>query len=392
MESDQIPFGVFEDFGTDTLRRFAYQAKVIFPFVLRCAQGGDEIAVIPEHIDDCFLLRSSGSVIMQIKSRDVAQGGWTLGELLARGGAVRSLHRAFALNPTADVIYQAMLEQTLSRSNEAVLLRTAEGRANEKLIHQVSERLEIQRAEAQQFLQRFRLREGLPTRETIDAVNLRLLHSAAPGWSHSKTEQIYASTLQVIWSAMQAEAIGVSWPQYTNIEEGPDEHLKERLKAKKMDRLRCQQVLGNLSTQITTALTRELDPNLPPPSNLERKLLAGGASSQVVAHAKELRARALTIEIERASGSAAASVPTSSGDPMLYEVQKKVEWHSVAANAKFANVVNPANQVWNELLIEFPKLATNLDPHGIFGQDGYLILGELCELSDQCVTGWGGSA
>jgi hypothetical protein len=390
MDDERIKFADVDDTGTDTLRRYAYQAKVVFPFVLRCALKGEEIAVIPEHVEDCLVVRETTLAYLQIKTRDPSQGGWTLGDLLSSGGALRSLHTAYGLAPDLPCTYGVLLEQSLSRTNIATLLRTEEGRTNAKVVKQVAQSLSITPAKAKAFLAKVRIKEALPTRDSIDAVNLRLLQSVAPDWPYKKAVRVYDRALEEIWRAMQATPVGVDWPHYTDISSAGDEALKKRYDAKRIDFERCKPIFGDMTSGVTTLLTREVSASIASPSNLERKMLEGGATQEVIDHAKELRARAVVAEVERLTGVESASKPFTAEDPSLHAVQKKLEWHAGAANGKHAQAAAPANLIWSELLTELPKLASNIDPNGVFGQDGYLLLGELCELSDQCVTKWGG--
>src|ERR671919_692299 len=88
-----------DDTGSDTFRRFRYQAEVAFPFCLDTALIGNVISVIPEHLEDLAIEFADGSWrIIQIKTRDPGQAPWTLATLLGGdGGAFRSLlrtHRA----------------------------------------------------------------------------------------------------------------------------------------------------------------------------------------------------------------------------------------------------------------------------------------------------------
>ena len=87
-----------DDAGSDTFRRYRYQADVAFPFCLDCALLGNVAAIVPEHFEDIAVeLRDGSWILIQVKTRDADQPPWTLALLLGESGPLRSVlrtHRA----------------------------------------------------------------------------------------------------------------------------------------------------------------------------------------------------------------------------------------------------------------------------------------------------------
>jgi hypothetical protein len=97
MSSDVLSSPPPDDSGSDTFSRFRYQARVGFPFILRCATEEAETSLYAEHIEDWCVLEGDGHFrFIQVKSRDPDTGYWKVSDFLdSDGGALRSSYRTY---------------------------------------------------------------------------------------------------------------------------------------------------------------------------------------------------------------------------------------------------------------------------------------------------------
>lgn len=118
---------------------------------------------------------------------------------------------------------------------------------------------------------------------------------------------------------------------------------------------------------------------------LEGKLRRAGATDQIVADAKVLRANAAIREAE------VLAAAISDVSPSLADVRArlKVMANSVVA-ASHAAPSGPT--VWAAVMARLGPEGAAVDPRGLFHADQMLLLGELCQISDLCEFAWGGDA
>lgn len=370
-----------DDSGSTTFARFRYQAKVVFPYFLQCGLGDGPVAVIPEHIEDLLLRGEKGWRFVQIKTRDPARGMWTLSDLLGDDGALRSLFRSYSATPDCEATYEAHLEQSVSPNGNAKLLRTADGRRADDLIEAVRKALGIRKTACVRFLDRVRLIDALPPREHIDAVNLRLAGSIGVTLPHGALQRVYSDALARIETAMAAEPIGVPWPTYVHDES--DETSKERFRQKHLDRAECERFATLLRGGSTRLLRRKLNPDLPSPTRLEEKLMLAGAPDSIIEDAKALRAFASAAEFEFLQQTA-----STEQQKKLADLQERLRFRATSICAA-ASANPPGPTVWENLQAALHAAPQAIDPNGVLQQDPLLLMGEVCELSDQCLVNWG---
>ena len=372
-----------DDTGSDTLRRFRYQAKVAFPYVLNCGTGGDVVAVVPEHYEDVAIQYVNGWRLGQIKSRDPSQGLWTLGGLTARkGGALRSLYRSYTAMADTEATYDLLLELPVSPYSSIHRLTKSPAREVPGLIAEVAKALKIDEEQADGFMARVRLREPLPTRAHIDAVNRALLLANAPHVAGIELERIYAAALNKVEAAMRAEPVGIPWPRYLALRaRGRQETV---LSAKTLSREVCEGLFAELTKPPSRLLRKLVDPTAPRPTTLESKLVLGGATDAMVDSAIRLRAHAATAAYE------AECAPQSSRSAELEDLKERLYHRVTALVEKHCMADAPAPAIWDELMAVSAAEAATLDPNGVADRDPMLLVGHVCELSDECRTGWGG--
>src|SRR5665648_247370 len=116
--SDAVPP---DDTGSDTYRRYRYQAQIAFPYVLACALGEGVSAVLLEHIEDIAVLEGSTWSLKQVKTRDAGRGPWKASDVRANGGGLDSLYRAYRSLRTLDseCVFQLLLEGA-TKNNDAI--------------------------------------------------------------------------------------------------------------------------------------------------------------------------------------------------------------------------------------------------------------------------------
>ena len=119
-----------------------------------------------------------------------------------------------------------------------------------------------------------------------------------------------------------------------------------------------------------------------PSTTLEDKLLASGASSTIIGDAKLLRANACMRETELE----AATVLAGSQDFDDLRLRLRIAANAVAAEV---GVPGGANIVWAGLQRALASQRETLDQRSLMQRDPMLLLGEVCEMSDQCEFDWG---
>ncbi len=148
-----------------------------------------------------------------------------------------------------------------------------------------------------------------------------------------------------------------------------------------------QEVLAPLLTglirDIRPLLRRIVAPASHPPTDMELKLLAGGATREIIEDAISLRANASLREYEIASADLFAD------EAPLEDVRERLRVRVNALVSRNSGQRAPAITIWNQLLDVLATQASTIDHRGLFGRDPDLLLGEICQMSDLCVTGWG---
>jgi hypothetical protein len=374
-----------DDTGSTTFQRFRYQAHVAFPFVLACGLGSDVLSVILEHIEDLVLECRDCWRFIQVKTRDAERGPWRLSDLTTTGGALHSLHRSYEAVKELSVAttHELFLEGTAHRTDDIQLLRNAEGRATEALQDKIGEALNIIKEDAGRFLQRLRLKTNVPTRSAIQATNMRSLGSQAPHLTAGTLESIYSGIVRNLDDAMAAELGTVLWGDILRHPDDTDAATRALFEAKRLTRDMIHPLLGPVTGAVRPLLQRFLDPNAAAPTALEQKLLSGGATSEIVRHAQVMRAKATILATEY------AATAFGDEDDYLADIEERLLVVIDGLRAAHAVSPTPAPLIWNDLVTRLPGLADTVDLRQIFRRDPYMLLGHICELSDQCVTDWG---
>jgi hypothetical protein len=140
-----------------------------------------------------------------------------------------------------------------------------------------------------------------PPREHIRNHNIRLLAATNSNVSQDELEAVEAKLTDEILRAMSQERLEIIIPAYIKDPNGFQEEQRIRVEEKRMTQTRLRSLLGSLVGGPFPLLQRIVDPNLAQATNLEKKLIAGGATKPIINQAKNLRANATIRETELAA-------------------------------------------------------------------------------------------
>jgi hypothetical protein len=250
------------------------------------------------------------------------------------------------------------------------------------LCDRVSNGLAIPVAEVVQFLARVTVREAA-LRNDIRSVNVAPLGERTGRLTMSTISTVYNQIIDAISRAMEHE-LGpeARFCYIVNPNEVPNS-LRDRVNRKRLTRVTLDRQHRILTPPIGVLLAPVLDRDATEITDLERKMLEAGAPTALVERARSLRANASRQEIELLAKSLEAD------DARLVDLQERLLTTAVASASVYRGQPRAAAHVFNNLLAAVHANSGVLDPHGLFSQDPMLLLGQICELSDQCKCDWG---
>lgn len=377
-----------DDSGSDTARRYTYQAEFAFPFCLNMAIGGATEAVILEHHED-VVVRSSGVwKFYQVKTRDPGLGPWTLADLLRPGGALMSLWRSHKCLESVDGVQLIAALEGPAASSDTLLqnLKDSETHRDTNLVRKVSQKLSCKEEDARNFLDHCTVWDGLPARDFIKSINMDMLSRKAPSLLRPRVESLYEHFMTMIQAAMNGTLGESDWEMAIIHSESLDESRRDLARRKRLDRTSFNDVSGNFKREVPELLLDVVKTDFAIKSALQEKLLRGGAGADVISQATGLRAKASTIEFQRYS---------SSFDPMasteVQNVRGRLQIRHTSLRDQYADYERPAVPLWSELITHLSVESERIDPQGIFNKDAYLLLGEICSMVDECILDFGRS-
>jgi hypothetical protein len=362
-----------DDTGAATFGRYCYQARVAFPYVLACAGDLPVHSVIAEHFEDVAVRFDDDTWhFLQIKTKDALT--WQLTDVLASpGGAFQSLLRSYRQLAGQPVVLLACLEGIIAPGDG---LGEFVGRpcVDPNVIAKVTEKLGLTMAEAAGFIPLVRV-QSQPSRDVIDAVNLRRLGELLPNLGTPALRSLYDRCLATIYRAMEATLSGDEWPRLV-VDPDYERAAAEGkvLDAGQLDFLRIQ--LGGRAHPL---LLRLLRTDVPAPTALEEKMTSAGASHEVLKSAAELRAASDAWAIEQ------QAIELWPSDHVTDEVDFRLR---SLATAVIAGVGGRADAAWSEIQNRLASQAAVVDPQNTFQQDPFLLLGRIASLTDGCTVSW----
>jgi len=379
-----------DDSGSDAFQRYGYQAHVAFPFCLRCyfANDVDEAvtAIYCEHWEDLLVEYTAKLRFVQIKTRDASRGPWKYRHLLDAGGALRSLlrtHRALAgLSEQRLIEYDIRLEGAVDSGDDIRRLLVGGDGANDGMCGQCADRLGIDHPGAEALLARVTVWPNQAPRGLIEAQNRELLRTVAGQLSANELKDIYDETIEIVKRAMGAELLADAWPMAIVEPTSAEEATARRAQAKRLDRDALRPALSKLEGGDYRLLVAVTDPDRLEATALEKKLLAAGASTSLIDRAKQFRALA-AIRVAEERGRSLFDV-----DALLADLHLRL-LNEAESVADVMDAPTPAPAVWDELGRRLGGNPPLYDPQRLLRRDQLLLLGEVCQLSDECKFRWG---
>lgn len=373
-----------DDSGARAFSGFQYQAYMAVPFCVDAGLGGPIEAVILEHFEDVAIKLQRRWRFLQIKTRDQWLNGWRLSDLIGDSGGLRSLARSYvALGDDVDASYELLLEGPADPSNDIMTLIRRRGGEDTDLVRRICERLGLTEDQCKGLLSRLHVHTAQPARSAIEAHNERLLGEKAGHLTVEEIRGIHKSIIDLVIQAMNADRLGDRWPVAILDPDAEPEPSKARLFAKTITRARLEPLVAALGTSPRILLGRAIETPGERATILEEKLVAGGATASVISDAQSLRAKASFYEARSFSASLIDS------EDRLEDVRERLRLLTNAVRDKHSAAVQPAVEIWHELMTLLPSQSAALDSSGFFSRDPMLLLGEVCQLADLCLTDWG---
>ena len=373
-----------DDTGSSTAARYRYQAEVAFPYCLACALDDDITAVIPEHYEDIALEYSDHWRFLQVKTKGTGLEHWTLNDITAKKGGVDSLYRSYCSLQGVALQMELIVEGGLRPSNDIRHLVRGAERDLEKVeptIRSALQRLSPTYDDAicDAFLECLSVRANPYHRLVIGDANYRTLSSHGSLLGVTELNRIHTELMTRIESAMRADAIH-DWPQVL-VDESVTPESTRRYRAKRLTKESFADLVVQLARPPQPLLKLAVSPDGQPPGPMVQKLLLGGASPTIVDDAKRLRSESAIRQYEQLSAS-------PSDDSALEDVQARLLTLANAVKVRHSAKPAPADHIWADLLDRLVSSAATFDPNGFFAANPFLLLGEICEMSDACTIDW----
>lgn len=375
--------------GTETLGRYAYQFKVALQRWLRTLSLPTDSRVLCEFVDDVATDTGSTIEFAQVKTRD--RGSWSASKVLAPGGGIDALVRSYNHAKTAGVVastrYELILEGPASEGPETKAFfedpKSATSKQRTTLV-----KLGLQRGDLDPFLSRLTITPQFHARQSIDAAGMYLLMSLVGGHS-SDIAELYLQLLRRVEEAHLGQAASAN-PATPSVLQAPptDEHGRAAVLEHQLTRAELVGLLPPIPALVEEQVRLIEAANDGPRSMsmLEFKLQVAGAGPKTIERAKTRRAAvAITVEERRGQGTFEVDLEAL-GSRILEHAEAVVQDISTTAGSAERRS-RPADAVYGRLVQQRSELG-KLDALGLLDNDGDLVLGLLCQLSDQCLFPW----
>ena len=374
-----------DDTGSNTLKRYRYQAQLALPFCLECVQNDSVRSVIMEHFEDIVVEYTDYWQFIQVKTRNANLGPWKLTDAI---DGLQSLYRSYKETSNLNVKYSLFLEGAIGvKQKDLQTLVSTTPELSTSLIGTVANKLKISELECENFLSVVTVHLNQIDRNAITTHNLRLMDQVSGNTSAREIECLEQKLTDEILRAMSNDRLEHLLYEYiaqANVIDGEGEN---KIKAKRLTNKSIKDIIGSLLSGEYPLLKRFADiknNDVPEdPTKLELKLIAGGASDRIIKEAKQLRANASCREYEiLASG-------FEHEQNQITDVQIRIQTLTNSIVEYHEDSPKPAKIIWKEVLEELIKNKGDIDPNRIYKQDPLLLLGAACGLSDECRIDWG---
>ena len=378
-----------DDSGRDAFSRFRYQAHAVFPACLKCATVSGPTAVICEHIEDVCIVEADRFVLRQIKTRNPDYGGWRLTELCLSSGALRSIvrtHRAIKdIEDDRSAVYEIQLEGFLAREDLIRNLSRPEPAPDEEVAKAIvkafkdTDKLALK--EAREIVSRLVVFTA-HHREVIVAANHRLLAALAGHLPANELSDIYDLVIELICKAMEGTLAGDKWPKVLFAADGGAVDGVD-LADKCLD---AETLCGPLKPAVTgqlPALAGLTESDLAGATELVRKMRFAGAAQALIEQAKNLRAYASRREAELRARDLRGTI-----DRELEDLDNRLLTAGAISLGLHGSGADPAPAVFADLMDRLGAQPDSHDPRSLFHRDPMLLIGGVCQLSDECRYSW----
>jgi hypothetical protein len=389
--ADPIEIEAPDDTGSPTFRRYEYQVHIAVQAVLEMLAGGTVQHVTCEHIEDIVVARSGdprcvgGGLFwdfQQIKTRDSVEP-WSLKDVISKG-PLKSLWRTHTAVQGSGLvlIYQltAGIEGHVDPADAPVTaLSRGEGAANANCRKRVAAHLGVPQDDALDgFLGLVRVR-ALARREDVEARNTRVLADlAGPEIPVGTVDALYTELLRRTREATQGRP-PARWTELLAVDSPPPAVLGKRI---------TMAVIADVRQRLTRpdhVLLEDVSEALHGPETaLVRKLRQGAASRDVIDDAKMLRAQADHHRLkEQALGTWPENLAVETDlDQRLLLLARRV-------GRSHKEHPQPADAIFDGLQAALQDNPGAYDRHPLYAQDGVLLMGRACAVSDECRFNWG---
>ncbi|MFP8962585.1 dsDNA nuclease domain-containing protein [Streptomyces nanhaiensis] len=386
--ADPIETEAPDDSGSVTLRRYEYQVHIAVQAVLEMLAGGTVQHVTCEHIEDIVVARSGdprcvdGGLFwdfQQIKTRDSVEP-WSLADVISKK-PLKSLWRTHTAVRSNGLVYQltAGIEGYLDPADASVTaLSKGEGAQNADCRKRIAAHLKVPQDDVlDAFLGLVRVRP-LVRREDVEARNTRVLADLGQGLPMSTIDALYNELLRLTREAMQGRP-PARWTELLAVDAPPPAVLSKRITAASVADVRQR------LTRPDHVLLEDLSEALHGPETaLVRKLRQGAASRDVIEEAQMLRAQADHYRLrEQALGTWPDNPAVETDlDQRLLLLARRI------GRAR-KDHAQPADTIFDDLQVALHDNPGAYDRHPLYAQDGVLLTGRACAVSDECRFDWG---
>lgn len=389
LEDALAAIGPGDPSGSETLARYLYQCKVAVQRWLATIELADDAFILCEFVDDITTVTASEICFAQVKTRD--RGAWTAAKVLAKGGGIDALVRSYNQAKAADGVPTIRLELLLEGPEGATAdTRTFFADPTAASSSQRSAIVDLGLAvdDLGDFLARLTIVPQYHARPSIDAVTIRLLMVLVPGHS-TDIEALYETLLQRVIAAHTGSAASADPEHPLALLPDPNSSQLGMVEEHMLSRAELLTILPPVPA--LEAEQRQLleaaNGGALAMTDLEWKLRVAGAGDTTVARAKARRSSASIRLAERPTLTADVDEEMERLANRLLEHADAVVADVVGTAASTAQASRPAEIIYGRLVQQTTQLGT-LDQDGVLGGDGGLVLGFLCELSDQCRYAW----
>lgn len=371
--------------GTVTFERFRWQTKLAVRTWLTSLGPDGPVSVVTEHVEDLVVVETALLRFAQLKTRD--KGSWSAKSITAPGHAISRLVKSYKLAKDVGIhtssSFEAWLEGPQAEGKQTTNFFSDPTCADAEIKKRIRD-FGIRSPALDDFLSRLVIRCYEPTRQSIDAVVLKLIGALWPHLSFLQVELLYERLLDMATTAQASAEPPAAMRGVLKTARAADMTLDATwapIARQTLHRNQVRALCPPLGTDTNEDLLARVEAGHA--SMLELKLIRAGATAKTVAAAKGLRA-----DSDIASKSARAAGRADDHVIQAIETRLLALARSTAALASSGVPGAPAEMIFHGLMGR-PTDLLSTDPNKVFDGEARLVVGELCNLSDQCKFGWG---